>query len=91
MTLGQIGSLLAVVLALLGIINQLVSIGKSVGELIGKIDGYEKLTSFKIEELSKKQDKHNNLIERVAVLEHSGAERRKDTENIFERLREGKL
>lgn len=53
------------------------------GTLIGSITGIltaNKLTSYRIEQLEKKVDKHNTLIERMAVVERdvSAAFRRID-------------
>jgi len=59
--------------------------------LTQKIDSFKDLVNHKIEELGKKQDKHNCLIERVAVLEHSGRDRASETNEIFQRLRKGNL
>lgn len=44
------------------------------GTCFGSIAGImtaNKLTNYRIEELEKKVDKHNNLIERVAILEQN--------------------
>ena len=43
------------------------------GTLFGSLAGImtaNKLTTFRIEALEKKVDKHNNLIERMALIEH---------------------
>ena len=45
-------------------------IGTVVGSLFG-ILAANKLTNYRVEELEKKVDKHNTVIERVVVLEQS--------------------
>lgn len=52
------------------------------GTLFGSIAGImtaNKLTTYRIEQLEKKVDKHNNVIERVALLE-------KDEETVERRI-----
>ena len=39
------------------------------GTAIGSFSGF-KLTSYRVEELEKKVDKHNGFAERIPVLEH---------------------
>ena len=44
------------------------------GTLIGSVVGIltaNRLTNYRLEELEKKVDKHNNVIERVAILEQN--------------------
>lgn len=45
-------------------------IGTVVGSLFGVLAA-NKLTNYRVEELEKKVDKHNTVIERVVVLEQS--------------------
>jgi hypothetical protein len=50
----------------------IVGILSLLGTLIGSITGImtaNKLTIYRIEQLEKKVDKHNNLVERMAVVE----------------------
>jgi hypothetical protein len=56
-----------------------------------KFDDFKKETKGNFERLERKQDKHNGLIERMAVLEYSEADRKRETNEIFKRLREGGL
>lgn len=51
----------------------IVGILSLLGTLIGSIAGImtaNKLTIYRIEQLEKKVDKHNNLVERMAVVEN---------------------
>jgi len=65
MSLSALGVVIAIVVAIIGIIVQLVA----VGIYVGKLDGYKALTSFRFNEIEKKLDKHNNFVERVYKLE----------------------
>ena len=56
----------AVTVAMIGLI------GSIIGSLIGVLAS-SKLTNYRIEQLEKKVDKHNNVIERVYKLEHTTA------------------
>ena len=52
----------------------LVSILSLAGTLIGSVVGIltaNKLTNYRIQELEKKVDKHNSVVERVAILEQN--------------------
>lgn len=50
------------------------------GTVIGSYGGF-RLTAYRVEELEKKVDKHNNFAERVPLLE-------KDVKNIYHELDE---
>jgi len=65
MTFEDIGIILSLALAAIGLVTQFVC----VGIYLGKLEGYKELTNFKISELSNKVDKHNNAIERTYKLE----------------------
>ena len=58
------------------IIAQLITIGI----FIGKLNGFQKIVEFRLNHLEKKQDRHNSLVERVAIVENtsSAAHRRLD-------------
>ena len=61
-----------------------------IGTLIGSFSGM-KLISYRIEQLEKKVDKHNNFAERVPLLEEQmkvANHRISDTERLIEELRE---
>lgn len=45
-------------------------VGTLVGSIIGVLTA-NKLTTFRIEQLEKKVEKHNNLVERMALVEAS--------------------
>lgn len=46
------------------------------------------LLTYRLAELEKKQDKHNNLIDRVTTVEIYDRETRKDVDELFKRVRE---
>lgn len=46
------------------------------------------LLTYRLQELEKKQDKHNNLIDRVTTVEIYDRETRKDVDELFKRVRE---
>lgn len=56
------------------------------GTLGGSLLG-AKLTQYRIEQLEKKVEKHNHVIERVTVLEFKDAERKEDIDQLFGRVR----
>jgi tetrahydromethanopterin S-methyltransferase subunit G len=62
-------------------------IGTVVGSLFG-ILAANKLTNYRVEELEKKVDKHNTVIERVVVLEQSVNTAWKRIDEIRESLEE---
>lgn len=82
-----LGSIIVAVLGMIGnIIVATASANKSQAVMETKIEAFEKRTDEKfsdvkeqIENLEKKQDKHNNLVERVAVLE-------RDNKTAFNRI-----
>lgn len=47
----------------------------------------EALMAYKIEELTKKVERHNNVIERVTILEHEDAHIKQDINELFDRAR----
>lgn len=53
----------------------------SIGVFIGKNNEFKEHLTYRLNELEKKQDKHNNLIERMTVVEQStkSAHHRLDT------------
>lgn len=55
------------------------------GTLIGSIAGImtsNKMTAYRIAQLEKKVDKHNSVVERVAVIENEIAEIQKDISDL---------
>ena len=70
-----------------------VSLISLAGTLFGSIAGImtaNKLTTYRISELEKKVEKHNNLIERVALLEQENGTQWKridELRNILEEMR----
>lgn len=53
------------------------------GSLIGA-----RLTQYRIEQLEKKVEKHNNLVERMTIVEMKQDEALRDTNELFQRMRE---
>lgn len=64
MTLGTVIALIGLGLT---IAVQLVT----VGIFVGKINAFSEMTAFRFSLLEKKQDKYNNMQERLAVVENS--------------------
>lgn len=63
----------------------LVAILSLVGTLIGSLAGIltaNKLTNYRIEQLEKKVEKHNNVIERVYKLEKDEAVMQEEIDNL---------
>lgn len=59
------------------------------GTLIGSVTGVmtaNKLTTYRIEQLEKKVDKHNSIIERVALLEQDNGTQWKRIDTLREDL-----
>jgi len=69
------------------IVGVLALIGTLVGSL-GGILAANKLTNYRIEELEKKVEKHNNMIERVTILEQSQNTAWKRIDEIKEAIEE---
>lgn len=78
-----------------GIMSETIVVGilSLIGTLIGTVAGImtaNKLTNYRIEELEKKVEKHNNLIERVALLEFDNKtqwNRIDDLEEVTDKVR----
>ena len=43
----------------------------SIGIWVGSISSFKKHINYRLDKLEAKQDKHNNLIERMAIVEQS--------------------
>lgn len=43
----------------------------SIGVWVGGISSFKKHINYRLDELEKKQDKHNNLVERMVTVEQS--------------------
>lgn len=48
----------------------------------------EALILHRLDQIERKQDKHNNLIERMTTVEIQEAENRKDVDALFKRVRD---
>ena len=60
-----------------------------VGTLIGTLGGImttSKLTNFRLQELEKKQDKHNNMMERLFIAEGQIKENTDDIKEIKDKI-----
>lgn len=69
----------------------LVAIVSLMGTLLGTLAGIitsSHLTTYRIEQLEKKVDKHNSVIERVALLEKDNEAQWKKLEEITDTLKE---
>ena len=53
------------------IISALIALGGSLLGTLGGIMVSNKLTAYRLEQLEKKVDKHNNALERVALMEQN--------------------
>lgn len=62
-----VGTAVALIVSIIGLVVQIVA----VGIYIGKLEGFKALVDFRFQTLEKKQDKHNNLIERMTRVEDS--------------------
>ena len=68
------------------LINILISVvGNALVSLMG-IFAANKLSNYRIEQLEKKVEKHNNLIERMAIVEESAKSAHKRIDEIEERV-----
>ena len=47
----------------------------------------EALIIHRLDQIERKQDKHNNVIERVTILEHEDAHIKQDINELFDRAR----
>lgn len=65
MQIGTIGAVVAILVALVGLIVQILT----AGVYIGKLEGFQKLVNFRFDEQQKRLDAHNNFITRVYELE----------------------
>lgn len=69
----------------------LVALLSLAGTLIGSMAGIlaaNKLVVYRVEELEKKVDKHNNLIERVALIEQNDKAQWRNIDEIKARIKE---
>ncbi|MCI5891865.1 MAG: hypothetical protein MRZ66_00445 [Clostridiales bacterium] len=61
------------------------------GTMFGSVTGIltaNKLTNFRISQLEKKVEKHNNLIERMTVVEQSTKSAHKRLDELFEEVKQ---
>lgn len=65
MNLTILGAVLAVIVALVGLIVQILT----AGVYIGKLEGFQKFVNYRFDEQDKRLDAHNNFITRVYDLE----------------------
>lgn len=56
-----------------------------VGTVIGSFSGF-RLTAYRVEQLEKKVDRHNNFAERIPILEREIAELKRDVEDLERRI-----
>lgn len=65
MQLGIVGAVVAIIVALVGLIVQILT----AGVYIGKLEGFQKFVNYRFDEQDKRLDAHNNFITRVYDLE----------------------
>ena len=68
------------------IVAAIALIGTAVGSL-GGILAANRLTTYRIEQLEKKVDKHNSVVERITVVEVKLSEQQEDLSRMREELR----
>lgn len=67
------------------IVAAIALIGTAVGSL-GGILAANRLTNYRIEQLEKKVDKHNSVIERIAVVEVRLSEQREELDRLHREM-----
>lgn len=70
------------------VINNHAQMRKLMTQITAENEKTVALLTYRLAELEKKQDKHNNLIDRVTTVEIYGKETRKDVDELFKRVRE---
>ena len=71
------------------IVALLSMLGTLAGSVIGVLTA-NKLTTFRLEQLEKKVEKHNNLVERMTVVEQSAKSAHRRLDELHEQMeREG--
>ena len=65
MQLGIVGAVVAISVAVVGLIVQILT----AGVYIGKLEGFQKFVNYRFDEQDKRLDAHNNFITRVYDLE----------------------
>ena len=65
MQLGIVGAVVAIIVAVVGLIVQILT----AGVYIGKLEGFQKFVNYRFDEQDKRLDAHNNFITRVYDLE----------------------
>ena len=70
------------------VIVALCSLAGTLGGSILGVIGSTRLTVYRLEQLEKKVDTHNRVIERVVILEQENAHNKEDINELFRRARE---
>lgn len=70
------------------IVAAIALVGTAVGSL-GGILAANRLTNYRIEQLEKKVDKHNSVVERIAVVEVRLSEQESDLKRLHQALPPG--
>lgn len=65
MSIGTIGAVVAIVVALVGLVVQILT----AGIYIGKLEAFKDFVNFRFDKQDKRLDEHNNFITRVYELE----------------------
>lgn len=81
-----------VIPSILTLIGVIITVRKSHADTKAKIEEQSKLTLYRIDQLEKKQDRYNNLQERMIMAEHNikrNAENIDDTNHRIDELKHG--
>lgn len=70
------------------VIVALCSLAGTLGGSILGVIGSARLTIYRIEQLEKKVDTHNRVVERVVILEQENTHNKEDINELFRRARE---
>lgn len=65
MQIGIVGAVVAIIVAVVGLIVQILT----AGVYIGKLEGFQKFVNYRFDEQDKRLDAHNNFITRIYDLE----------------------
>ncbi len=79
MSVAELAGFLGLILSGITLITQFIAIGV----YLGKLEGFKTLVNFRFESLETKQDKHNNLIERMVHVEDSTKSAHKRLDSIM--------
>lgn len=76
----------ALLVAIADVIVSVILNNKNQAVMSAKMEDYQRLTDYKIQELTKHVEKHNQVVERVAVLENDQKAVWKRLDDLKEKL-----